>query len=45
MTLATLAIGTGFCSPEEPNVPMPCTSSAACPAAGHGMSGLPPSKV
>ncbi len=45
MTLATLAIGTGFCSPDEPNVPMPCTSSAAWPSAGQGMSTLPPSKV
>ncbi|CAM5722054.1 hypothetical protein SGLAM104S_05627 [Streptomyces glaucescens] len=45
MTLATLAIGTGFCSPDEPNVPMPWTSRAAWPSCGHGIPALEPSKV
>lgn len=43
--LVTLAIGTGFCSPDWPSVPRPAAAMYACPSVGHGSWGLAPSKV
>ncbi len=45
MILATLAVGTGFCSPNVPMVPEPATMTAACPFSGHGMLNVPPPTV
>lgn len=43
--LVTLAIGTGFCSPDWPSVPRPAAAMYAWPSAGHGSWGAAPSKV
>lgn len=45
MILATLAVGTGSCSPNVPKVPEPVTMTAACPCSGHGRVNVPPPMV
>jgi hypothetical protein len=44
MTLAMLAIGTGFVDPTCPRLPTPSTDSAAEPVAGHGRVGDVPER-
>jgi hypothetical protein len=45
MIFATLAIGAGCAAPDEPRPPIPTTSTAACPCAGHGSCGGVPGIV